>query len=303
MLAGGSTLGIALSPEFLYWTVYAPGGPQPGQGELLRCPLTGCTKSVAPTVVDQGMRPSLIALDRTYVYFTEAGGTSRPGSIRRCAVDGGGCSEIVPAASEPYGITATDAQLYWTADYMGTNGSIMSCALPACGSIVTVATKQPHPSHITSAQGHLYWTLEDRGGGLQTMKIDDSGAPPSPFGSPGFATGLAVDVDGGRIYWGDRELMQEAMLDAGAPALPVTSTPVMEARSIAVDEKNVYFIGDRGTTVNRIARGFATTTAIQKLATSDPSADGYWMEIAVGPTLIYWTTGNGNSVRCLLKPP
>lgn len=98
----------------------------PGPGTVLKVAKTGAVGDAGAGVLATGeATPSSVALDATYVYFTNNMG----GAVRRVPKAGGPVTDFLTGLGRPLGLAVDASRLYYTDEVKGTVGS---CPLSGC---------------------------------------------------------------------------------------------------------------------------------------------------------------------------
>jgi len=131
--------------------------PSTGANALRAVPLTG---GASRTVCGSGATSTLTAVESLvvaggYAYFTTG---ENPGSIYQCATTGVSAPKLYIHDYAPYALATDGENLYWT-NYVGTTGTVATCALGAkCTSPFTVASSQDSPFAIAATASAVYWS-------------------------------------------------------------------------------------------------------------------------------------------------
>ncbi|MEZ4295964.1 MAG: hypothetical protein R3B70_13395 [Polyangiaceae bacterium] len=159
MMSAGA---VRLSGSFAYWVDPGNGNQN---GNLARSPKD--TFAYQQLTAELNL-PSGIAVDETYIYWTEK---LESGRVLRCPLSAGFCQtpeEVAPAGSpyaRPDDIAIRGGRIYWST---ATDGRILSCPQPGCGDT-------PPKVHVTSRTGLsriaigntcLFWTESSSGGAV-----------------------------------------------------------------------------------------------------------------------------------------
>jgi hypothetical protein len=190
-------------------------------GAVKRCAPGACAGSIETLVPTASGRVFGIAVDGTYLYWTNGGTppTLADGAVRKCAIASvGSCAtsvdEIAAAPVGPSAIKVDATTVYWTT----TSGVIASCLIGTCSDMATrLDASQYNLRFLTLDGASVFWTSGDG-----SIKSISKGA---------FPTGAAERV---------------LFLDRGASPW-----------DIAVDPTAIYFTdvsGPSGPALRRLAR-------------------------------------------------
>jgi hypothetical protein len=201
-------------------------------------------------------RPNAIAVDATHVYYATVGASGpTDGAVYAVplgTVDGGAGTVLAAQQSNPT-VMAVDAQnVYWTnngttvqPDAGAPNGTVMRCAVPACGGgPQLVASGLNHPRGIALDAENVYWTSYGTGqNDGAVMKCPKTGCGTSVTvlaQNLVYPDGLAVD--GNYVYFGTHAgNVQRVALTGGTAPEMLTTVAVGYPLSVAVDDKFVFF--------------------------------------------------------------
>ena len=156
---------------------------------------------------DAGLTPYSLAADDTWIYFTDR----TNGSVRKVALDGGGPALLVGASGTSFGLSVTDAGIFWgTVDDEAGVSAVLHTdknGVPDGGAVPVFALGNTPYGFAVDAQ-NVYWvnrgTFGSSDGSLATCPL--SGCPSS--GPTVLAAGRRsprrLAVDDAAIYWVDQ---------------------------------------------------------------------------------------------------
>jgi hypothetical protein len=89
-----------------------------GNGQIVRCPLAGCTDaadaSVGSTIATNQAGPLYLATDATHVYWTNEGGGLADGTVTRAPLTGGAVEVVITGLVKPRYIAVSAAAIWVT---------------------------------------------------------------------------------------------------------------------------------------------------------------------------------------------
>lgn len=267
------------STGHIYWT-------DGGLGTVNSVPIDG--GSVTALAFGQNS-PHGVAVDRTHVYWTNAGtsGEGVDGSVNEAPIGGGGAvTTLASGQIAPLSVAVDGRHVYWANSSAGTDlpGTVNEVPIDG-GSVTTLASGEAYPWSVAVDGADVYWV--NFGGNGAVKKV--------PVGGGGVTTlairqgASLVAVDGTHIYWANDRSVREMPLAGGS----VTTLAIAQSAitAIAVDNTHVYWVtlgtGDHTGKVKKVPLGGGSVTT---LATGqrDPEA------VAVDGTHVYWVNFNGS---------
>lgn len=198
--------------------------------------------------------PTSIAVDSSYVYWTDEGTQSQEGTVKRVPIGGGTVTTIATGQASPRGIFVSGSTVYWV-NYG--NGEVMSAAITG-GGVVALAASQSGPTSLVVVGSKVYWT-NYMGGELMSCATGGGSATVLAVGLTG-ADNLVSD--GTRLFWS----VSSYALAGVAPAnVPMILTSLISSFSIsvlvdatvnglAVDTVNIYWTDPAAGTVNQLTK-------------------------------------------------
>jgi hypothetical protein len=268
---------VALDTMNVYWTTETPGPI------VMKASLTG---GAPEPLVHDSTGAFGLALDPTYVYFTQPGA----GRVMRVPISGGAAVPMATAVDAPLHLATDGTNLYWTGGK--TVGSISKLALSGGAQPVTLLRGLGLPRAIAVDGAFVYWTDFAQGTVLRaTTTTSDGGAPVPIQLAYGLKQPSDLTVLGGYAYFPDQAgrvlrvmtsggLLEELAVLKGAPF------------GVVSDGAFVYFstLGVGGIFKAPISGGGPTQTV------AGPQADPHFL--AVGATAVYWGDwGRGGSIE------
>jgi hypothetical protein len=108
---GGGASSLVVDSTSVYWIA---------NGNVLKAPLGGGASAPVTLASGQNNLPTEIAVDGTYVYWTNSGaGGGDAGTILKVSLDGGAPIVVVAGQIDPYGIAVDGTYVYWTSPNTG----------------------------------------------------------------------------------------------------------------------------------------------------------------------------------------
>jgi hypothetical protein len=128
-----------------------------------------------PAATNQFATPTGIAVDSTYVYWSNQGGPRGSATIWRAnKTDGSNPTQLVMTPADSIqSITIDATTIYFTSNYGGGNMGVYSIPIGG-GSATTLAGTEMFPGMITSDANAIYWL-----DGSRVRKMTKSGGPAS----------------------------------------------------------------------------------------------------------------------------
>lgn len=261
-LAGGEDSIQALDasdPDYLFWTAE-------GSDRVLRtAKADGATEVFYEGPAD--CRPFGLALDDTYVYWTESNDAGR---VMRKARVGGTAEPLVTDQLSPRHLAVDDTNLYWT---NGGAGSVVSMPKEG-GEVAEIASDQLGPLSILLDDTWIYWTNVD---GDRVMRRDKTRMLPAQQLAGDQDGARALAHDGTHLYWTTQSgntVMRKLLEDGTTTTL---ASDQDGAWAITVDDQFVYWTNYFSDEVLRIpsAGGSPTIVASGQDGPAAIAIDGY----------------------------
>ncbi len=276
-VSGGAVLDLAIDATDVYFCglesiYYAPKG------------------GGAAKFLDQAPEPAAvtgIAIDATYVYWTDAGTSTSGGSIRKTPKAGGAPTTplyqyAAGSSAKPFGVAVVGTSVYWSAQGDSDVGAAGHTRL---GGTVntdgTGATLLVKPDFIDHAVGRI--AADAQGAFVVTGNAIYSFAGATLTGGT-----YALALDANYVYWsgklpGTGTIGRTKRDNSTSGALVNNLT---NPTGIAVDGTYVYWVDNTDGTVSSVPLAGGT---VNKLASGQNGPNA----IAVDATGIYWTTSDG----------
>ncbi len=246
-----------------------------------------CTSGRCVVPLATGQFSQGIALDATYVYFTNIS----PGAVGKVPIAGGAVSTLSTVGSANFDIAVDTASVYWTGQ---SSSNILKVGLGG-GTATTLATGQAGPTGIAVDGLSVYWTNN----GTSVVKVGLGGGTPTTLAS-GQNGCRGIALAGSTVYFsnaGDSSGNGSLVRVSTSGGTPVTlKSGLMQPESIAIDGSNIYWASYVGTTgtdsvIYKMPIGGGTVTPLA-------SSQSYFIdgEIAVDATSVYWANFGTNEV-------
>jgi hypothetical protein len=169
--------GLAADDSALFFTAGGYSTTTDHQN-LKRIDATGCPDaSSCGTILHAGVYITAVAVDGTYVYWSEQSAYGGVGPIARRAkdVDGGGFLTLVPSANNARFLMVDGPWLYWTeyepaTSASGPVGRVGRVATDGTGGAVYLSDHQAYPLGLASDATSIYWVNR----GTITSVVNDS---------------------------------------------------------------------------------------------------------------------------------
>ena len=178
--------GFAIDTGSIY---LAQQGYQSTAGTVVSVAKAGGTPANLATGVDANV--STLALDSTYVYWTDNGIYKTP--------IGGGSPTSVSAKGPPFGdpyLAIANGTLYWSSN---TSPGTVSMVSTAGGTVTDLATGLNYPQHAVTDGSNVYFIVFTASFAINLMKVPVTGGSPTMVVSGAGASSLAVDANS--VYW------------------------------------------------------------------------------------------------------
>ena len=191
--------------------------------------------------------PMALALDASFVYYSEMGALTYSGTINRVGKNGGGQVSIAGGQGEPRFIAVNASGVYWLNAW---DGRINKTGISG-GAITTLVTLASNtwnwasPPIIAADANYLYFIDYSNG---SIKRIGLNGGTPVTLATSNIPVGLAVDAT--NVYWTDQSghIYKVALAGGSASNLLVTGSPTF----IALDSGYVYWLD--GSSVRKTAK-------------------------------------------------
>lgn len=240
---------IAVDANSIYWVLPGTGTNNYTDGVVAKAPLDGGV----PTVLASGLnQPSSLAIDSTWVYWTDegaaiTGGGNFPGDVSKVLLDGGGLTVLASGLTVPNSLAINASGLYWLSPgtYVNnyTDGALLSVQFDG-GGLTTLAAGLSSPCDLALTATEVYW-VNCAGGAVKQAQLDGGGIA-SVAGSD-WPTGITVDLNG-NVYWTDLGGAVSGGFPFGTISVGKTLLVLdqQEIHAIAVDSTSLYWL-DLGT--------------------------------------------------------
>lgn len=241
-----------------------------------------------------------IALDVDHVYWTDQGN----GSVHRILKGGGDGGMIALDQDQPYGISVSDGQVYWT--NFSADGGVFR--VPITGGAPTLLHEDAHPRSIVVSGDQIYWgTFDQDDGRLMRMPVARDEAATVLVSLSGGIADLVVDGD--QVFFTAHTLSGGGSFIEPPPSDPpegsVFATPPgggpfdpFDILQLASDLAEPWGIAKQGDTLVWVD-GMGDTSSHARSVLSMASAGGPIQTLADGQTApwgvavdeqyVYWT--------------
>jgi hypothetical protein len=242
-------------------------GPTGGSGERFL---------VQPTPVPLGSDPSgpeWIAVDSSYVYWTDSGGM-----VMKATLDGATVTTLASGLLGPQGIAIDAANVYW-ADSAG-----VKKIAKGGGAITTLGAGIA--SFVAVDSSSVYWTVNGPPATGAVKKVGIGGGTPITLAS-GLTNPRGIAVDSSSVYWADSAgAIKKVSINGG----PVTSlAPAVYPQAVTVQGGNVYWT-QYTTTISGVFMVPASGGAVTTISSRDGQG------VAADASGVYWTSYGGGAV-------
>ncbi len=252
--------------------------------------------SAAPTAIAAGQpAPMAIAVDDTFVYWTNAGTSPSfaDGAVMKAPKGASGPAQML-ATGPAAGVAQQGDHVYWTA----TSGNAVSALPKAGGTPFALALSMPGlgPLPIAADPMGVVWGDMGAGGAVQGAELVSLASPSMLAGGTGSV--IAVALDPAYVYWLD-EFTQNDEGEVGAGAVQRVLRSGADAGDggagelLVANELLPYAIVADSTALYWVAAGASSVRAAdldgsnpRTLATGVTGA----YNLAIDDTSLYWTT-------------
>jgi hypothetical protein len=248
-----------------------------------------------PVVLASGQdSPTGIALDATYVYWTNnaaASDAGTGGSVNRVAIAGGSVS-VLASVSFPNAVSVDTNNAYFTLAGSNGSGSAVGLVSLASTSVTTLTTAVSEAWGVTNDDAQNVYFTDYGGGTVSLVPIDGGGVTPlaTSQNHPYY-----IVRNGTSLYWPNNGV---ATNDGTINVMAVTGGTVTQLATgqnspngIAVDANNVYWTDDLDGSVHQAPLGGDAGSSIT-LSTGGQYTNG----IAVDATNVYFTDSQVGTV-------
>lgn len=242
--------------------------------------------------------------------------TAETGVVKKAPLAGGAATTLASGLSNPVGIAADAANVYWTEQNSTSTGRgavrKVPIAGPACAgtACTALATSLNNPQYIALDAANVYFTELGSFDTVSGMRKSDGTVNKVPVGG-GAVTQLAtalngpqtISVDAANVYWTESA---NSVAGAGyikkAPIAPGASQTLVSglsgSQNIALDSTDVYFWSGYGA-LSKIAIGGGNAVEVTSgMSGTQPqaidAANVYWTENTNGGTVKKINKANGN---------
>jgi hypothetical protein len=255
LYSGGITpAAVAVDDENVYWVDVGTSGSS--NGKVMQQSLsTGTTTTLAANrTMNGGMTQAntwgFIALDATYVYWTEiANGDGTAGTVMRAPIGGGSLVTMASNQKVPQGVAVNATDVYW-GDASNGGQELLSLPLSDPGGSPSVVKQAGNfnPFGLAVDSSGLYWTDQSSS---TVEKLVGGAVSTIGNGAGGLISGIAIDS--ANVYWTDQASGGVKYVSkAGAATVSTLASGTGPSHGIAVDATSVYWTNNSAGTVMKI---------------------------------------------------
>lgn len=289
----------------------------------LNCDGGACVSGVCqPLVLAKSQaEPGELTQDRDYLYWSNFGAGTTPGSIASVAKGGGATITLAPSQDGAWGIVAEGATLYWSIAPSGSTLALPShigkAAVDGSASSTLVSTTGKLRGMAIDV-GYVYWAGYEANAIYRMSRLPGATTVETvASGGPGVQRPNAIVVDDVAIYWTNEGTpgtsgvgsiaatgsIASIAKGAATGTLPkLLATALARPRGIALDAVNVYWT-NTGTSSSTTDGSVARTPKDGSVAVPVTLASGIGVprELAVDATSVFFSAFKDGKIYRVAK--
>lgn len=230
---------VAVDSTGVYWTNQA-------DGRVMKVPMAGSTEPIV--IATGGDRLSGIALDDTYVYFTDEGADTIRRALKEPSQTPGTSVLLISMQDGAKSLLIDGTTMYWTNGVVD-GGAVRKRVLPG-GPVIDIALAQQGAHDLVLGGEYVYWT-NWWGGTVMRSNTQQPDAVVVAT-SPGSPAGIALDDT--HVFWTAWESGKVLKAPIGGGAPQQLAVDQNSPFGIAVDQVAIYWSSFGNGTIMKLAR-------------------------------------------------